>query len=122
MHEMALAEGILQLVEETALREKALRVKRVILEVGQLSAVEPASLAFCFSAVVKGSLAESAELEIHEIPGAGWCHSCEQTVPLRERFAECPFCGAVPLQPTGGTEMRVREIEIESCDALKINH
>ena len=39
MHEMSLAEGILQLVEETARRESAQRVTTIVLEIGQLSAV-----------------------------------------------------------------------------------
>ena len=41
MHEMSLAEGVLQLVEETAQRENAQRVKLVVLEIGRLSSVEP---------------------------------------------------------------------------------
>ena len=41
MHEMSLAEGVLQLVEDTAQREGAQRVKLVVLEIGQLSSVEP---------------------------------------------------------------------------------
>ena len=50
MHEMALAEGILQLVEETAHREHAREVKLVVVEIGQLSNVEPEALKFCFVA------------------------------------------------------------------------
>jgi Zn finger protein HypA/HybF involved in hydrogenase expression len=37
MHEMSLAEGVLQLVEDTARRENAQRVKLVVLEIGRLS-------------------------------------------------------------------------------------
>ena len=48
MHEMSLAESVLQLVEETAIREKAQRVKLVVLEIGRLSSVEPEAMRFCF--------------------------------------------------------------------------
>lgn len=113
MHEMSLAEGVLQLVEETARREQASRVSRVILEIGRLAAVEGEALRFCFDVVTRGSLAEGAVLEIIDVPGSGWCLPCGETVPIEERFGACPKCGSHQVQPTGGTEMRVREIEID---------
>lgn len=113
MHEMSLAEGVLQLVEETAQREKAQRVKLVVLEIGRLSSVEPDALKFCFEAVTHGSIAQHAALEIINVPGAGWCMPCAQTVPMTESFGACPKCGSYQVQPTEGTEMRVKEIEIE---------
>ncbi len=113
MHEMSLAEGVLQLVEETAMREGAQRVKLVVLEIGQLSAVEPEALRFCFAAVTCGTIVQDAVLEIVDIPGAGTCLACGATVPMAEVWGECPACGGGFLQPSAGTEMRVREIEIE---------
>lgn len=112
MHEMSLAEGVLQLVVETAEREKAQRVKLVVLEIGRLSAVEPEALRFCFEAVTLGSIAHGAALEIVEVPGVGWCMPCAETVPMSESYGACPKCGGYQVQPTGGTEMRVKEIEI----------
>lgn len=113
MHEMSLAEGVLQLVEETAQREKAQRVKLVVLEIGQLSSVVPDALRFCFEAVTRDSIAQGATLEIIQTPGAGWCTPCGSTVAMRELYGECPKCGSYQVQPTEGTEMRVKEIEIE---------
>ncbi|MBS1190888.1 MAG: hypA [Rhodocyclaceae bacterium] len=113
MHEMSLAEGVLQLVEETARREGAARVKTVVLEIGQLSSVEPEALKFCFEAVAHGTMADGAALAILDVPGAGWCMACSATVPLQEVFGTCPQCGGYQVQATGGTEMRVKEIEIE---------
>lgn len=113
MHEMSLAEGVLQLVEETAAREKAQRVKLVVLEIGRLSSVEPEAMRFCFEAVASGSIAQDARLEIIEIAGEGCCIACGETVPMAEAYAACPLCGSYQVQPSGGTEMRVKEIEIE---------
>lgn len=113
MHEMSLAEGVLQLVENTARREDARRVKLVVLEIGRLSSVEPDALRFCFDVVTHGSIAQDAGLEIVDVPGAGWCMPCGETVPLDELYGACPKCGSHQVQPTGGTEMRVKEIEIE---------
>lgn len=113
MHEMALAESVLQLVEETAIREKARRVKLVVLEIGRLSSVEPEAMAFCFDAVTHGSIAQGAALEIIVVPGVGCCQSCAATVAMEALYDICPRCGSYQVQPTGGTEMRVKEIGIE---------
>lgn len=113
MHEMSLAEGVLQLVEATAEREQASRVKLIVLEIGRLSSVEPAALEFCFASVARGSIAEDATLEIINTPGVGRCLACGETVAMDELYGTCPHCGGHRLQATGGTAMRVREIEIE---------
>lgn len=113
MHEMSLAEGVLQLVEDTARREAASRVKTVVLEIGQMSSVEPEALRFCFESVTRGSIAQGATLEIVCVPGAGWCMVCAETVEMSELFGACPKCGNYQVQAVSGTEMRVKEIEIE---------
>jgi hydrogenase nickel incorporation protein HypA/HybF len=35
-------------------------------------------------------------------------------VPLAARGDACPLCGSWQLQPTGGTELRVRELLVEN--------
>ncbi len=114
MHEMSLAEGILQLVEETARREQAQCVKTVVLEIGQLASVEVSALEFCFAAVAAGGPASVARLVIVDVAGAGVCQECGRTVAMETLFGVCPDCGSHRLETTAGTEMRVREIEIES--------
>ena len=113
MHEMSLAEGVLNIVEATAQRENAQRVTRVVLEIGQLAVVEAEALQFCFAAVARTTLAATAELEISEVPGQAWCAACAETVPLAALYDPCPQCGACPLEVTGGRAMRVKAIEIE---------
>lgn len=113
MHEMSLAEGILELVETTARREQARRVKRVILEIGALASVEIEALRFCFDAVTRASLAENAVLEILTLDGRGWCMPCGREVALAALADACPHCGSFQVQPVAGMEMRVKEIDIE---------
>jgi len=109
MHEMSLAESVLEIVRDCAAREGLTAVREVRLEIGQLSAVEPQALRFCFDAVVRGSLAEGARLEIDEVPGSAWCFECLATVALASRAGECPRCGGTRLLVNGGTDMRVKD-------------
>ena len=113
MHEMSLAEGILQLIEETTRGENLKRVSAVYLELGQLASVEVEALRFCFDAVVRDSVADGARLEIIDTPGTGWCLDCSQSVPMTDKLSGCPRCGSYRVQVTGGTEMRGKELEIE---------
>jgi hydrogenase nickel incorporation protein HypA/HybF len=113
MHEMALCESVLQIVESTARRHGAVRVKAVRLEIGRLSHVEPDALRFAFDVVTRHSLAHGARLEIEDVPGAAWCMRCAAPVTLAQRGDACPACGSYQLQVTGGDEMRVKDIEID---------
>jgi hydrogenase nickel incorporation protein HypA/HybF len=112
MHEMALAEGVVDLVAEEAKRQGFTEIKAIVLEIGMLSHVAPEAMLFCFDAVSRDTIAEGAKLVIARVPGAGWCLDCAKTVPLRERFGACPDCGRHHVQMTAGDEMKVRELEV----------
>ncbi|TRZ99755.1 MAG: hydrogenase maturation nickel metallochaperone HypA [Rhodocyclaceae bacterium] len=113
MHELAMAEGILQLIEDSARAQGFRSVRTVWLEVGQLSSVEAEAMRFCFGAVTRDSIAAGASLEIVDIPGQGWCPRCLRTVSLRALYDPCPHCGSYQVQASGGTEMRVKELEVD---------
>jgi hydrogenase nickel incorporation protein HypA/HybF len=113
MHEMSLAEGVLQLIEDAAVQQNFSKVSTVWLEIGQLSGVEVEAMKFCFDAVMHGSVAQGARLEIIALPGTGWCMACARSVPMAEVFGECPLCGGHQMQVTGGTEMRLKELEVD---------
>ncbi len=113
MHEMSLAEGVLQIVEDAARNQGFARVRLVRLEVGRLSSVEPDALRFCFDAVTRGSIAEGAALDIVDTPGTAWCMQCSDTVPMAALYDACPRCGSYQVQVTAGTEMRVKELEVD---------
>jgi hydrogenase nickel incorporation protein HypA/HybF len=113
MHEMSLAEGVLQAIADSARANRFARVRRVWLEIGELAGVEPEALRFCFDAVTRGSMAEGAALDIVSTPGTAWCMDCARTVALPALDAACPGCGGWLLQVNGGRELRVKELEVE---------
>ena len=113
MHEMALCEGVLQVLQEYANKQGYTRVKTVWLEIGELAGVEVEAMRFGFDVVTRDTLAEGAELRIIARPGEAWCLQCAKTVPVKQRFDACPDCGGYELQVTGGEEMRITELEVE---------
>ena len=110
MHELSLAGGVLKLVEDAAAREGFARVRRLTLEAGALAGVEVRALRFALQALQPGTCLEGAEIEIDEPPAPAWCHQCCASVEVRSRLDDCPRCGGARLLPTGGTELRVREL------------
>ena len=113
MHEMSLAEGVLQIIEDAARSEGFTQVKAVWLEIGQLAGVEKESLCFYFDVVTRNSIAQDARLEIIEVPGQGWCMQCAGKVLVAALFDSCPQCGSYQIEVTSGDEMRVKELEVE---------
>ena len=113
MHEMSLAESVREIVEETARANGARRVSSVRLEIGRLAQVEVEAMRFAFEVVKRGSLADTARLDIVETDGTAWCMQCSDAVVISRRGDGCPRCDSFQLQVTGGDRMRVMDIEIE---------
>lgn len=107
MHELSLAAAVVDACAERAGGERILRVR---LEVGQLAAVLPDSLRFCFDVCARGTAAEGAELEIMQTPGKAICETCGATVALAVPFGRCD-CGGV-LRITAGDALRIKDMEI----------
>ena len=113
MHEMSICESIRDILEAEAASKAFKSVEVVRLEIGALSGVEPEALKFGFDVTMAGSVAANARLEIIEVPGEAWCMICGKTVPVTARYDACPDCGSHQLQVTGGTEMKILELEVE---------
>lgn len=111
MHEMGITKNIVSIVAE---RAKDMKVKRVRLEVGKLSAVMPDALLFCFDVVAKGTVLEGAELEIIEVVGTAICRDCGTDVELEHVVSKCT-CGSRNLERKSGEELNIKEMELEAA-------
>ncbi|MBB94569.1 MAG: hydrogenase maturation nickel metallochaperone HypA [Rhodobacteraceae bacterium] len=112
MHEMSLCEGIRDVLQDQARVHSISRVKRVRLEIGRFSGVEKHALAFAFDVVMRGSVAEGAELEMLDLPGRATCFDCMNEVEIADRLDPCPSCGGGRLVPVAGDEMRIKDLEV----------
>ena len=64
MHELSIAEGIIEIVERTAAANDVRSVRAVRVAIGELAGVDIPSLEFAWESVRKGGVAENAVLEI----------------------------------------------------------
>ena len=112
MHELSLIEGMREILEEAAARANASRILRVRVEAGAFAAVEPEALHFAWDAVMRGSKAEGAVLELTILPGRAFCYDCLAEVEITERLSPCPLCGGGHLMPQGSDGLRIKDMEV----------
>ena len=112
MHEVSLAGGILQVVEQTRARDPFERVTHLRLQAGALAGVDLSALRFALESLAPGTLLEGAEIEIDEQPGTAWCLQCGTSVPIFARLDLCPLCESAQLQPTGGMDLKVVDMRV----------
>ena len=88
------------------------RVERVNLKIGKLSAVVPASLRFCFDIAIKDTPLSGAELVIEEIPVTARCNGCENEWTITAAVFSCPRCDKGDINILSGQELNIESIEI----------
>jgi len=113
MHEMAIAQGILDIVLDAAARNDATAVLSIKLQVGEMTEVEPEALSFCFAALAAGTAAASARLEVEVTPLVGRCRDCGQEFRVERFRFICPACGSAGVEIISGRELRVEHLEVE---------
>lgn len=113
MHELAIAEGIADVVTQRAREMHAARVRSVRLRVGEASGVVPAALTFSFAMLTEEEpLLAGAELVVETVPHRAHCRACDRAFDVQDFIAWCPTCGAWSDCILSGTELQVVEMEI----------
>ena len=113
MHELGIAQSIVEIAEENARKQGAKKVLSVIVEVGALSGVMAESLEFCFEACSRETLLDGSLLKIERVPARARCRSCHQEYDLTNFFDNCPACNSVGNDLLSGEELRIKEMEID---------
>ncbi|HLH68947.1 MAG TPA: hydrogenase maturation nickel metallochaperone HypA [Candidatus Dormibacteraeota bacterium] len=115
MHEVGLCEGVLEVVLEAA---GGRPVRRVRVRVGRLLRVWPESFDQAWRLVGEATPAETAIVELDEVPARVRCRGCRHEsepgdLPL------CPRCGSSSVDVLAGDELIVEEIELEEGTVLR---
>lgn len=115
MHEVALAENILDIVNETAQQNGARRVAVVRMSVGQMTCVEPESLEFAFQALSQGTVSAGARLEFEYVPLQVKC-ACGHVGAVDDpQFIICGKCHSNRVEILAGRDITVKNIEVDDA-------
>lgn len=114
MHEISIAQSIIEIAETKAREENSRSIQVIKIRLGEFTTIVREALEFAFEIARRETLAENARLEIEGVPMVVRCVSCGSvTNPVREVCLLCPQCG-LPLEVVTGEELQVEYIEIES--------
>lgn len=108
MHELGIT---LEIIDIASRHAAGRTVKRIVLQIGKLSAVLPDAVRFCFDACSLDSPLKGAQLEIVEMPGVARCRACGREVELSSPWGRCS-CGESDLEWLSGEDLRITELEV----------
>jgi hydrogenase nickel incorporation protein HypA/HybF len=118
MHELSIANAILEAARVEAARRPGARLVKVGARVGELSGVEPDALSFSFEALVRGSDLEPLALEIEICLRRQQCSACGRIFRVVDFDLRCPDCGAQESRCISGDELEMIYLEIEEAQAV----
>lgn len=114
MHELYLAESIINIISDYAARDGFKKVNTVFLSHGRLSCIESKTLQFAFDVQAKDTPAEGAALEFKILPAAIHCFSCEKDLEVKTHTGVCPSCGGYEVVLIAGTEeLQILELDVD---------
>jgi hydrogenase nickel incorporation protein HypA/HybF len=114
MHELYLAESIINIVKDYAARDGFKKVNTVFLSYGRLSCIEPKTLQFAFDVQAKETPAEGAALEFQILPAMIHCFSCEKDLEVNAYTGTCPACSGNNVVLIAGTEeLQILELDVD---------
>ncbi len=114
MHEMGIANSVIDAVRAEAGRFPNGHIHRVGLRIGELAGVDPEAVTFCFEALVRGTELEPLALDIEYCRRRDQCEACGQTITASFEDQTCPKCGRSETQFLGGDELELAYLEVEN--------
>jgi hydrogenase nickel incorporation protein HypA/HybF len=118
MHELSIAESILDAVRRELAGRTGARPIRVGLRIGEMTAVDIDSLSFCFEAMLRGTDWESLRLDARICPQRRVCRDCGEEFDVIEYNSACRACAGGNTTLTSGDELDFDYLEIETDGTL----
>lgn len=112
MHELGIAQQLLETTLDAARREGAARVDVVRVRIGALSGVVEEALRFAFESLIDGTPAAGARLEVELVPVRCYCGRCDAEFAAAPLDYVCPGCGEPSGEVRSGRELNLVSIEV----------
>jgi hydrogenase nickel incorporation protein HypA/HybF len=113
VHELSIAEAILQRVAEEAGRRPQARFTKVGIRVGELSGVDPDALSFGFEVLSKDTPWHPITLDIQLCPRVQRCCACSHEFTAEHSETACPNCASDLTMCIGGDQLDIAFMEVE---------
>jgi len=113
MHELAITENIIKICSEEAAKNKALKVKKIKILVGELTGLIPETIQYYFDIASEGTKVEGAMLNIIKVPLKIFCNGCKNTSVVKIGAFTCPICNGSDIKILGGNEFLIESMEVD---------
>lgn len=111
MHELGLMDAVIRTVGRIIKEEELTHVRKIVLEVGELSGVVPHFITECYEAVVADTKFQDTELVLEIVPGIARCNDCDIEFRINVEELSCPVCFGNNLTRVAGKDLTIKEIE-----------
>lgn len=112
MHELSIAQNIVEIIQEHVPTNGLPLVKNVKLKIGELAGLVPDSLKFCFDAITEQTPMRNAVLVVEHVPFVIECRKCGRVSTNDVGMFLCAGCGCDETKMISGNELLVTEIEL----------
>jgi len=112
MHELSIAQNIVEIIQEHVPSDGLHLVKNVKLKIGELAGVVPDSLEFCFDAITEQTPMRNAILVVERVPFVVECRKCGRVSTNDVGTLLCAECGSDETRMVSGNELLVTAIEL----------
>jgi len=114
MHELSIAQSVVQAVLESLSGTPACQILKVRLKIGALSGVDADAVRFCYDIATRDTRLEGSILDIETLAVIIRCSHCARDVQLPDPFRlRCTVCGTPSAQIVQGKELEIDSIEIQ---------
>jgi hydrogenase nickel incorporation protein HypA/HybF len=113
MHEIGIADAIIEASRTEAGRRPGARLVRVGVRVGALAGVDGEALRFALTALTKGTELDAVGFEIKGCPRRSRCGDCGREFEPATYSEACPGCGSEEVALVGGEELELEYVELE---------
>lgn len=114
MHELSVAQNIIDIVKENVSENDIGNVRTIFLEIGEFSGIIPDSLQYCFDIIKSDANLENSKMEIKKIPFVLFCNDCSAETTNNVGIRFCDKCGSYNTKIISGTDMQIIKIELDS--------
>ncbi len=113
MHELAIADSIVQSVLSEVERQGYGNLIEVGLRVGELTDIVTDSLCFGFEVLSRDTILRDTKLVIEQVPVSGECLTCRKKTSINIPVFQCEYCGGFEIKVVNGQELDIAYLKVD---------